>query len=319
MFIVVAVATTSSRARAAPKAVKLRIEGTCTGDDDFWRRIERRTWRVERALHDDGADVVEIAIGSANGVVDGSFRILTNGDASEVRHMRGASCEEVVDGLSLMIALAYDANAKIDPADAPVPSTQTPTAMPPPQRQAEPSTDSRRDRPDRPGLGPLWKAGAHVSMALSNANPKGGEVFIDVASPRGPSARLALSVAYTTVDVTPSTAQFLWASVIPQGCPMTLQRGRASVSPCAGISLGALHASSGGSEHSTRFTRAWVAPRVAVRLEVALFTGVGIEGEAGVEFPLVRNRYGFEERRAYDVPIALPVVLLGLTVSLDRR
>ena len=100
---------------------------------------------------------------------------------------------------------------------------------------------------------------------------------------------------------------------------MTFRRGSASVAPCAGIALGLLHASSDGSPSSTRFTRAWVAPRVAVRPQMTLLPGVGIEGEAALEVPLLRNSYGFDDRPAYQVPVVLPFVSLGLTVALDGR
>ncbi len=323
MFLGVAAVTSASPARAESKAVELRVQGTCSREDDLWRLIERRTQRLERAPRDDRtADVVEIEIGTgADGIVDGSFRILANGDVSEVRSMRGTSCEEVVEGLSLMIALAYDANAKIAPVEEPRASTLDPSStVAPPQGAVRSSDGGRGGRTDQPLASPrlLWTTGAHAFVALSDANPRGIDVFGEVASSRGPSARLAASLAHTTVDVAPSTARFLWVNATPEGCPLTLRRGALSVTPCAGVSLGVLHAASAGSPRATQFTRAWFAPRVAVRLQMALLPGLAIEGGAALEVPLLRDRYGFEEKPAYEVPAVLPLVSLGLRVSFDR-
>ena len=108
-----------ARAQDATTAVRVHVEapGACATDDGFWRELSARTSRLERATKG-GASLDVRVTKPASGGARGVLRVERGGATTE-RTLDGATCDEVVRGLSLIAALAFDPNAT---APAPEPA-----------------------------------------------------------------------------------------------------------------------------------------------------------------------------------------------------
>lgn len=306
---VLAAMTASPRALAAEPATRVRfdVRAPCSDAKDFARRVGERTGRVTES---DGAqgDLVEVTVGTAT-PAEGTFRVTpAGGEPSSERRMEGASCEEVVDALSLAVALTYDPEATFTPRPVAKP-TAAPVPPPPrPAPAAPPPTPPPPPLPFRASMGVL------ATAAAARRLPLGLLAFTDVSTRRS-SARLAFGLQRAKVDVRGLSADFTWALIVPDVCPWRFGSGPLELSPCVGLAMGVVDAQPREISGAESFTRAWIAPKPALRMRMAVGASVALEAQLALEVPLVRGRYTFANVTAYEIPPVMPSLGIGVSFT----
>ena len=294
-----------------PARLRLEVEAECTNGADFAGRIRARSSRIDAGQAADATLVaVTIAPATSGERIEGTMRV-----GESIRHVEGATCEEVADALSLVAVLTFDPEAGgADPA----PPSPVPTPPPPPPERPAPSRSPLGPAPAAEG----WRfgLGLHGVAAAIDEVPLGASIVGEMARGRELST-LTFRLAFTTygarVEEGTRAANLIWAFLVPQVCPLRVHTGPLSLFPCAGVAMGVLSSEpTRGVVRPKSFTRAWVAPRGAVRARVALAPRLGLEVEAALDVPIIRDRYAFGANEAYRVPVVAPAVGVGIAMEL---
>ena len=115
---------------AGPVAANIRIDGptSCLTEAGFWAALARRTDRLRPARAGEDASTIEVSARmGAQQSATGELRILRDGLRSDMRRFDAASCDELLQAISLVAALAFDPSARLEPPAAARPALPTPT------------------------------------------------------------------------------------------------------------------------------------------------------------------------------------------------
>lgn len=313
LVLVASSATSANRAHADERdvvAARLHVDapGSCASEDAFWRATARRTERLRRV--DAGGDVaLDVVMRPSERGASGDVRITRGGRTFAQRKVTGASCDEVTQALSLVVALAFDPAARVDlppepahddapPAPAPAPATAA--AAPAPAIIAPLAAPRPAERPDVDRAPhPRWRFGiAGHATALGVAAPGatlGYGGFVDLerdAAGLSPSFRAGLlrsdgSVASSSPGI---GADITWTLARASVCPFRVDLVRSvSLRPCAGVDAGSMAAHPTGLAAGRDRARPWVAASAAVRLAWSPVRAAFVEAEAGAAAPFVRD------------------------------
>src|SRR5262245_46366911 len=111
---------------SAQAALPLRVQveaGECSSDEAFFAALQSRSARVRRPSDGESAAVLEVRVERMANGMRGDLRLRLEDGSSSTRSVTGASCEAVVEALSLTAALALE-SATAEPASAePEPSS----------------------------------------------------------------------------------------------------------------------------------------------------------------------------------------------------
>jgi hypothetical protein len=303
MALVGVVTTTlawGARADDATTPIRVRVDAprSCATDDGFWRELSARTSRLERANESPSSLVVSVTE-QPDGGARGVLRVERSGATSE-RTLTGATCQEVVRGLSLVAALAFDANAG---SNAPEPANanananadaaaNAPATAPANPRAPSPAAEARRPIPVgawRVGLG----GGAAVIALGAPSSVAGYGGFAEIARDRrglSPAVRVGLMHAEGGSPDGPARADLSWWLARAELCPVRLDLLRTvHARPCAGLETGALTGTPVGAARAQTKTRPWLAPSLSGRIEWEIYRVSFIEAEAGLTAPLIRD------------------------------
>ncbi len=300
-----------------PARLRLEVEAACTDGDDFGRRLRSHSSRLDVGSDEDATKVaVTIPAASPGERAFGTMRV---GDS--IRRVEGATCEEIADALSLVTVLMFDpaAGTPSPPPEPPVTAPAAPEAAPPaPLARATietPVLPSPAREDDR-----RWAIGMHAVGAAIDVVPIGASVFGEMMRGRDLSTltlRLAATTYSASVELGPRGANMVWSFLAPEVCPLRVRVGPVSVFPCAGVAVGVLSSEpTRGAARPRSLRRAWFAPRGAVRARVGVTPRLGVELEAGLDVPRVRDRYSFGDIEAYRIPAVIPSLGLGIAMAL---
>lgn len=145
---------------APPAAVPLHIDFTgpagCSDVGAFYAGVLARTDRARRARAGEQGSRFRVRLTRAGGKVYGELSLGADRRGSSTRKVEGRSCKEVVEVLSLTVALALDSRAGSPPAGvAPPPSRAPPPELPPsPSTGSGPAPVASSPREDPPGATP---------------------------------------------------------------------------------------------------------------------------------------------------------------------
>ncbi len=286
--------------------------------EDFVRRVGLRSSRLAFSA---GADATPVAITITpieEGHVEGTMLIpsaTTTSMAEFRRNVEGSSCEEVADALALIVALMVDPESTGTPTEA--------ATVPAHDRELEaprPAHPAHRAPP--PARGERWRStvGTHGAIAAIDELPIGASLFGEMAMGHG-RRTLALRLAFTSyvaeADDRTRAATLVWTYFTPQLCLLRLGTRAASISPCAGMSMGALTSGpTQGVKRPRELIRAWLAPQAIVRARIAMSSRLSLEVETALAVPLTRDRYGFGDGEAFRVPLLVPSMSLGVSMDL---
>ncbi len=291
-----------------PVQVETRVPPGCV--DTFADDLARRAGRVR--LAPDAATRVRVRVEVQPGGYRGEGGLAEEAGTTR-RALEGATCEEVVDGLAMVAALAMDPQADTSPRalDAGAPPEAAADAdrgltAPRPEAgtQAEPADAGARAAPPDAGQsgGWSWAVGANAEMSSVVPSPEVGfGAFVEVLA-EGPGlwtpafrGRALLSLA-ANVGSAAGSGRFQWAFVTLDACPVHLRLGTFfSAAPCLGMDLGGILArGEGGAVASVEETRPWLALRTFGRLALHPLRWARIELEGGPVVPFVREEFVFQ-------------------------
>jgi len=366
-FLVVAVGVAlvampaRARAEGAPTVgvrVRVAAPGGCATESSFRDALSLRTDRlVSSDARDARAPRIEVTVraagkrgSAASEAVVGELRIVRAGAPSETRRLRAASCAELVEGLSLVAALAFDpaAKAPAPPPEAPAeaepapdgPST-SPGADPAPSPLGSlvgaPVRDAAPSVP--PAVSPSAPGRWHGSVAASVGGRAPGDPgpaiawggFVELAREGGlvsPSFRLGGAHSRVSTIAQPSLgaaaaassvgADLAWTVVRASACPLRFAIARGvAMRPCVEVDSGVLAASATGVARGATQTLPWVAPGLAARAVFTPSPRFFFELQAALVAPVVRDELVVEPSVGiYRAPAVVPSADLAAGVRL---
>lgn len=286
-----------------PVRVVYRAPPACPDELVFWERVRARTKRVRAAEVGELARTFQVTLSEAPGNTVGLIE-LSDADGQAVqRRVAGATCDEVVSSLSLIVALSIDDAA---------PGTEAAEGSPPPPSEAP------RERPKKTDLGPIvvlseqarrgplfdpghlrWTAGDYVGI-LSWLTPDPAlayGAFAELGTPAW-SARLSLFLVRQTESTSAASAEFATTGLRLDACPVALALPlNLTLAPCLAIDGGVLHAAGENSQIIHNASSKNI-PSVSAVALARLSWGLGqhlvlaLDGE--LARPLVAHEFRFE-------------------------
>jgi hypothetical protein len=306
-------------AQVTPIAARARVQvdapPDCATASSFWGAIGRHTTQLVPG-GDAGDATIDLTVRRGAEQVVGELRVTRGDEAPWQRSLKGATCDEVLDGLGLVTALAFDPSATVSPPRA------APTPPAPPAEQVAPEA---RDRPPAsPSTRSAWVAavGASGSAAgLGASEPSlvyGG--FVELERDRAgvaPAFRLGVTHAESVVNVGAAGAALAWTFVDASVCPVRADLAPSlSFRPCLAVESGLVSASPRGLERGRDLQRAWFAAVLAARLRWSVGRVFFLGGELTMMLPILRDELAAAPSTTlYLVPPVVP----GGGISLGLR
>jgi hypothetical protein len=299
------VSAQSTSAAPAADAVATRFElrspAGCGSAEAFVAKVQRRSERIRLLPEAPGARslIVEIQRADAAGALIGTVTVVEPDGATRARRLKAKSCDEAMEGLSLIATVTLDPEALLsEPAKAPPPVAPPPPAPPPPAVKPAPPPARTVPVPARYRLS-FGIAGS----ALFEASPQpafGGSAAVTFEARPGevwsPLLRLSLlhaqrrGLAHGAGD-----ANFAFTVPALDVCPVRLGPSRLAIRPCAFGGIGLLKVwgteAYDKKEHERASGSAGMSLLLAVRLSKAL--EIIADGRAGLA--LVRDEFAFDE------------------------
>jgi len=339
-FVVVGTAVVAvARAQDGSEAVRFRYEAPepCPSIDAFQSAVMNRTSRARTAQPQERAREFDVVLARRDAHWQGRLTIHEQSGAASERTVEGDSCQEVMDAVALVTALAIDPRARTVPAAEPIasaapagsspPSSATrPDAAPAP-RQPPPSPPAAHDSvPIRPA--PSWGAGFGVQLATT-WGPAPDPVwtvplFLQVSrgdpSPGQSSLRLTLSYGRSpSVSSQEGSGRFVWTTGRLDVCVLAARPApQIRLLPCAMLDVGALQGQGADVDHPQRHTRPWVSTGLGARAAATIAGPMFLEIQGMLGFPLVRDRFYLEpDTTLHRTPAFSPSLAAGVGSHFD--
>jgi hypothetical protein len=287
-------------ARPEPEveAIAVELESGCVTAGEFIERVKSRTPRARGAAAGEPARRVRVTIEGDERII-GRLVVADKDGAVVAREVEGASCQEVMDALALVLAVTLD----------PLTEPRRPSDVAPPRAPVEPAP-SVAERPRRAGnrthrvpARPVREVrfrhfvGAEATLLVGLVDPPMAGLGARYATSREPGSSTTLLLtlgAFATfaadAQADHSTGgriryqlQALDAGVCPVGA---LVHARVRLYPCAALTVGRFQARGidlpGDRADAVPFFAAALAGRVTLELVGPL----ALMGATGVSFPL---------------------------------
>lgn len=301
--------------QAVPVRVSYDVPADCPNAQAFYDAVRARTDHVRQAVGEEPRLDVSVRVTHDPRGFAGEVREAVNGKESAVRSMDGVTCKEVVEALSLTVALSIDPDAHAPVAQPPGPPpgpTAPPAAANAPAEVAPPASNA----PLRLeiGLGALGTVVDTAGLSL------GGALFASVLREASPytssSVQLALSFASTGLPSAPSDHRARFGALLLDACPWRHRMGDVELAPCALGSFGVLEVSGRAISDAKTVDRAWWSAGLDAQLSWLLGSGWVFEGALGGTVPLVRRRYfaNDSDHVVAETPLVSPLARFGIGV-----
>jgi hypothetical protein len=328
-------ATEAVEADAETKPVEVQFDGPegCASASAFLRSLRSRTDRVRRADADELHTIVQVRLRRDRGRIVGELRVVDDLGQTDTRKVQGASCDDVVQALSLTAALALDPTAMLsappagpstDEATTSVPAQ--PTVAPPPTRQPAPPAVAGDQTSPAPAAQPVPGGELGVGFvglaALSGDISPGIGLFARKILGREGVFRPSLGLAFVYVrnDVvrSPQDAQVALLGMSATACPLRLTASILTVAPCALVLGGWLRATGRQVTHVESVDHSWLSAGMTIRAAALLGRGFSLELEGGLSTLLFKRRFftTVRDNVVAETPTVSPIVGIGLTYSL---
>lgn len=312
----------------AEEAVRFdyRAPTECPNLAVFEQRVRDRSLHIRVAVQGELARTFDVVVTTGSDSASASVEFVDGDGSSLSRTVRGATCDEVVSSIALVIALAIDARAT--QRSVPSPSPRPPSArqeIPRSRLHAPPTPTAgtwstarmpeaaRRQRslvPARHAWGPTVGLGAGFA---SHGGPSGALTFDASLAVRPFSARSSVrgSLFHFRSEGTTSTGQratFRGYGFRADACPWALVVRSFFAEPCVGLDLGVIAAKGvdGALVVNPRSSaRFWGQAEAISRLGVVLGALV-LEAQGELSVPFSSYRFGFGAEAggvdAFEVP-----------------
>lgn len=332
--------TLSSPAHADTEAIRIdyRAAPGCPAPKQFHAEVFQRTASARLANEGEPARTFIIVIERVPAGVTGSLVIRETDGATVARKVTGAACSEVATVLALATALAIDPTASLEPIE-PMPAEPEPQPEPADQRPKLKSrytddtsgagTDDEEEEEDgNAGLHATpfpWQwhvsAGPNLVLGIAPKPSVGGAVAIERGTFAGaaPVSAFGLEFAYLrglpeAVNGASSSFEFFLAR--PRLCVLAFVLGRARLSPCGVLELGAVRGHGSELPRAQSRTRFWSSADIAARLVLPIESNWFLDADAALVFPLTRYQFVFRQPNVLIYPT--PVLAGAFSVKLGR-
>jgi hypothetical protein len=330
LWLAAAIAAPAAAVEDAAKPVEIQLDAPegCSTPDAFYGFLHSRTNRVRPAENGERRTTLQVRLTRARGQILGELRMVDDHGGTDTRKVHGASCDEVVQALSLTAALALDpaalltvpaATASANPeSTAPTPPAAAESAvratLPPPAATAAVQPETTLPVPGfELAAGPVAMTAAAGSLSPGiavSARKSFGKEGVLLPS-------FGLDLAYVRNDLvqSPQQAQVALASLGVTACPLRLPAGRLALRPCVLLLGGWLSATGRQVTHVSTVDRSWLSAGATLRASVFLGLGFWLEAEGGASLPLLRRRFytTLPSNVVAETPTVSPVVGLRLT------
>ena len=321
---------------AKPVQVEFDAPTGCSGADAFFRSLSSRTDMVRQADGSEPHTTLQVRLTRTRGRVLGELRVVDDRGGTDTRKMQGATCDDVVQALSLTAALAMDPSALLSaPATAPVPEatglsgTETSAA----RLAANPLATRNRSEADlRKAVDdvsasnaatyvPRFEVGASTlgtTLLTSRANPGIAVSSRWTLDGQGVlRTTLGLAIAYLRNDAmqSPGPVQVSLTEGVATACPLRLSASILTFQPCALMAAGWFTASGRQGMHNYHVGHLWLSAGGSLRMAAALGHGLSLDLEGGVVAPFFKRRYysTTPDQVVGETPSISPIISLGLS------
>ena len=328
-----AAATDAAETDTGTLPVEILFDGPegCSGANAFFTSLRSRTDHVRQADATEPRTTLQVRLSRERGHVVGELRTMDDRGETDLRRVQGATCDDVVQALSLTAALALaptevlsvpPAVPRTDAAAADAPAKAARTAEKPPVPVEAVATQP--PSPPAPGPVPSMELGAGVvglSVLSGSFSPGIGLTVRKTFGRDGvfrPTLGLALAYARNDLWQSPQGAQVVLAGVAATVCPLRWTASILTVQPCALGLAGRLSAAGRQLTHVSSVDRFWLSAGLTVRAAAFLGHGFSLELEGGLSAPLVKRRFfaTVPSHVVAETPVISPVVGIGLTYAL---
>lgn len=312
---------------AKPVQVEFEAPAGCSGAEKFFGSLRSRTERVRQANEGEPHTTLQVRLSRTHGHVLGELRVVDDRGGTDTRKVQGASCDDVVQALSLTAALAVDPSALLS-APATAPEATAPIVAPvvpdPPARKIQPKADltatAEPATPQSTLQVPSFALGAGPAGTTLLASSVGLGVAIAsrwTLADRGIlRASLGLAFIYVRNDVvrTPGAVQTALTGLAATACPFRVSASVLTFEPCALVLGGRLAASGRESTHTYSVDRLWLSAGGLLRAAAWLGDGLWLDLQVGVSAPFFKRRFfaTTQDNIVGETPMISPFVGLGL-------
>jgi hypothetical protein len=322
----------ATEADTGTKPVEVDFEGPegCPGANAFFRSLRSRTHHVRRAEADEARTIVQVRLSHERGQVMGELRMIDDRGGTDTRKVQGASCNDVVQALSLTAALALDPTAVLSvpraapsaeaaatsapakPADV-LPAVNQPVPVPVASAEPPPASTPRPVPSFEVGAGPVGLS--VLSGSFSPGISVGARKTLGGDGAFQPTLGLALAYVRNDVLQSPQEAQVALAGIGATACPVRWTASILTVQPCALVLAGWLRATGRQMTHVSTADRFWSSVGLTIRMAAFLGRGFSLDLEGGINLPLVKRRFyaTMPDNVVAETPRLSPVVGIGLT------
>jgi hypothetical protein len=308
--------STETSAEATPIRIELDAPPDCATAEAFFESVRARTERARPVKEGETGVRVVVKLTRIGPRAHGELRVIGDRGESDTRRVDGATCTEVVDALSLTVALAVDPTARLG-APARESEPLAPALCPepePPQQQPEPTPPPPRKLEVR--------VGAHAD-GMGQVSPFvsfGGDLSVRVTAPWPSATSFGLAVVRLQNDVFSSAHNASVRSTLFElaACPTRLgARDVFTFEPCALGYGGWLSATGRGVATSSEARRSYFALGGMLLGGAPLNEHWTVELRAGFVLPLARRRFVVSnpQREVGETPSIAALGGVGITYS----
>jgi len=327
----------SARVVCAAESVPFRLEyvapANCADEAMWLRELSRRSARVVLAREGQAAPSLRVVLTELDASVQAELQATDLDGRVTVRSLSASSCTEAVEGSAWVSALWLDPSAsepipreEVD-AEAPPESNGTDSASGVVRRMESAVTPAAVRTEPPPALLPL-RVGASLQVgdfftALPDS-PLGFAGFLELSAWRGSIAAPLLRLGYVSAGSGVESSERGEAHVALEtfravGCVLEWPRAaRMSLRPCAIWELGRLSGRGEQTASGSKASATWHTLGALGRASFEVFPLVSLDAEAGLIFPLIRDRFVFGPAPVtpgYVTPAVGATVSLGLTIA----
>jgi hypothetical protein len=325
-------ATDASETDTGTLPVEVLFDGPegCSGANAFFTSLRSRTDHVRQADAAEPRTTLQVRLSREHGHVVGELRTIDSSGETDTRRVQGATCDDVVQALSLTAALALAptdvlsvpaAVPRTDAAAIGVPAKAVLTA----EKQPAPAEVVPAQTPSAPVPRPVPSielgAGLLGLAVLSGSFSPGIGLAVRKTLGRDGAFRptLGLALAYARNDVwqSPQGAQVALVGMAATMCPLRWTASILKVQPCALGLAGRMTATGRQVTHVSTVDRFWLSAGLTVRMAAFLGRGFSLELEGGITAPLLKRRFfaTVPSHVVAETPVISPLVGLGLTYA----
>lgn len=322
-------------ATSAPVSVRIDVRAPrdCATADTFWDALARRTNLLERTTSASASNSIRLELTRHGGWVDGDLTVVRGAETSDRRHLRGSTCEDVIDGLSFIAALAFDEGARLD-GDAPTeaervttddaadgalgtedvaPADDAPADVAPPSK---PRPSSATTSLSIGAVGGVARMGVTDAGSVSTTWGALVELAWNRPGVVSPSIRVGATHGGATSRNASVQAELAWTAGRFALCPLRFALSTTMAwRTCAGMSVGVFSARATNLRIATDRSRPWAAPEISVPLRWEPVAPLFIELQAALAVPLVRDEIVVDPNvPVYRAPTLLPSLAVAAGV-----